>query len=254
MAKKRQTVVAKWDDVWFMGLSPQAKLVWLYLCDQCDHVGIYEYNAVLLRVRIGFTECENLDPIFEELADKIEWFVGYKKLWLRNFINIQYGELATGDKISSIHATVLRELSKYVNDEAIPVGFQSFIKNLSPKIGRVQVGYKYPNKNINKNKNKEEKEETSKPKAVVIQTADYDTVFPIEHCAFVALKDERWTRANNATDRELKEFNLLLEQRGVYTKNPLDYKTHFANWKRTGKSAIPEPIQQGLSPRLMRIN
>ena len=30
-------------------------------------------------------------------------------------------------------------------------------------------------------------------------------------------------------------FNAVLEKRGIYNKNPADYKTHFHNWSKGGK-------------------
>lgn len=73
--------------------------------------------------------------------------------------------------------------------------------------------------------------------------------FPIEHCLTIAMNDERWVRSNKASEKELHEFNKKLEGRGVYSKNPLDYKTHFHNWKASGKkdSHIPE---QATAPKL----
>lgn len=67
-----------------------------------------------------------------------------------------------------------------------------------------------------------------------------ETVFyKIEHCLTVAMNDERWVNANKATEKELKEFNSVLERRGIYSKNPADYKEHFGNWKAGGKKEIP---------------
>lgn len=63
--------------------------------------------------------------------------------------------------------------------------------------------------------------------------------YKIEHCLTVAMNDERWVNANKATEAELKQFNGLLEKRGVYSKNPADYKEHFANWKLGGKKELP---------------
>lgn len=52
---------------------------------------------------------------------------------------------------------------------------------------------------------------------------------PIEDCLEIALRDERWVKANSATREKLSEFNRLLEKRGEYAKLPIDYKKHFAN-------------------------
>lgn len=73
--------------------------------------------------------------------------------------------------------------------------------------------------------------------------------FRIEECLTVAMNDQRWVRANKATVIDLKEFNQLLERRGKYNKNPGDYKSHFANWKASGKKDMNfnEPIEQDFS-------
>lgn len=86
----------------------------------------------------------------------------------------------------------------------------------------------------------------SKNEAIPISNNQYpnierDTppvIFSIEHCITIALADARWTKANKTNKEELEEFNAHLERQGVYEKNPFDYKTHFANWKRKGKIDI----------------
>jgi hypothetical protein len=81
--------------------------------------------------------------------------------------------------------------------------------------------------------------------------------FTIEHCLTVALNDNRWVKANAATRTELMAFNEMLEQRGVYQKNPGDYKTHYSNWVKTKlktHTITPEFKTMSLSPPLKRAN
>lgn len=88
-------------------------------------------------------------------------------------------------------------------------------------------------------------------KAILIDNSKYikereesPTVFyKIEDCFKIALRDARWVKANGANSAELTEFNKMLERRGLYEKNPADYKSHFANWKLSGKKEIFEPEQ-----------
>lgn len=41
------------DDTWFMDLSKDGKITWLYLITKCDHAGIIEINEKLLKVQTG---------------------------------------------------------------------------------------------------------------------------------------------------------------------------------------------------------
>lgn len=79
------------------------------------------------------------------------------------------------------------------------------------------------NVNDNVNVNVNEKENTPPP------------LFRIEECLTVAMNDPRWVKANKVTNKDLQEFNAMLEKRGIYQKNPADYKTHYANWSAGGK-------------------
>lgn len=78
--------------------------------------------------------------------------------------------------------------------------------------------------------------------------------YRIEECLSVAMKDERWVKANKATEHDLKEFNRLLERRGHYKKNPGDYKSHFANWKSGGKKESFFDKSESSAPPLTRYN
>lgn len=62
-----------------------------------------------------------------------------------------------------------------------------------------------------------------------------EDIFLIEDCLKISLKDNRWVDANKVTENDLLDFNKMLEKRGVYSKNPLDYKTHYSNWKGAKK-------------------
>lgn len=69
-------------------------------------------------------------------------------------------------------------------------------------------------------------------------------LFPIEQCLTIAMKDQRWVKASKATEPDLRDFNAVLEKRGDYEKNPKDYKSHFANWKKEGSVANEEIVHK----------
>lgn len=64
-------------------------------------------------------------------------------------------------------------------------------------------------------------------------------VYPIEKCLTISMNDDRWVRANSTGQPELERFNQILEQMGVYEKNPADYKKHFSNLKKK----FPESVK-----------
>ena len=121
-----------------------------------------------------------------------------------------------------------------------------------PKTERLSKIDKNENRTVIENETERVTQTITQTKPIPLtnnQSIRESEVFTIEHCLVVALNDDRWVKANHTQEKELKEFNSLLEQRGIYNKNPLDYKHHFANWKRTGKkeisNSIPEPTRSG---------
>lgn len=86
---KRFTDTNKWRDPWFRGLSGPAKMLWFYLCDNCDAVGVIEidYKFVSADTNLNIT-----DRHLMELGERIQ-VLGAGKAFLRKFIHFQYGEL-----------------------------------------------------------------------------------------------------------------------------------------------------------------
>lgn len=69
-------------------------------------------------------------------------------------------------------------------------------------------------------------------------------LYRIEECLQISLNDERWVKANKTSRDELEVFNGYLEQVSEYTKNPKDYKSHFARFKRK----YPEKVKAESKP------
>ena len=87
---KRFTDSLKWTDPWFRCLSAPAKLLWVYLLDHCDNIGLVEINLKLTSSDCGVTiKQEHI----EELGDRIQQIEG-GKLFIRKFISFQYGTLS----------------------------------------------------------------------------------------------------------------------------------------------------------------
>lgn len=102
---KRFTDTQKWSKGSFQNLSPKMKLVWLYLCDSCDHAGVWDINLPLLIFQTGYK------ITIEELEKNLsKWIViSGDKIIIESFISFQYGDLNPGNKV---HLSVLKRLEK----------------------------------------------------------------------------------------------------------------------------------------------
>jgi len=99
---KRFTDTNKWEDPWFCDLDINGKLLWEYLCDKCDHAGIWKVNMRLAEFHLGFKpDVNGLGGRAIELRSG-KWF-------LPGFVDFQYGELNPANKV---HASVIFILKK----------------------------------------------------------------------------------------------------------------------------------------------
>lgn len=102
---KRFTDTAKWDKAWFRKLSPQFKCAWQFLCDRCDHAGVWDLDLDAMEFFVGvpFT----IDEIKEVFGEKVE--VRGQKLLIADFADFQYGHLNPENRV---HKSVLDRLEK----------------------------------------------------------------------------------------------------------------------------------------------
>lgn len=87
---KRFTDTDKWKREWFCDLDHKAKIVWIYLLDQCDHRGVWFRNFKLMSDQLGFkVSGDNLDHWF---GSKLRHFDD-DKYFIPSFVDFQYGKL-----------------------------------------------------------------------------------------------------------------------------------------------------------------
>ena len=80
------TETSKWVDPWFQSLSPEAKLFYLFLLDNCDYSGTWEENYRFAEFLIG--QSLGIDNLLEELEAKVER-LDERKLLLPRFVFFQ---------------------------------------------------------------------------------------------------------------------------------------------------------------------
>ena len=87
---KRFTDTDKWKKTWFRKLGPKVQHIWNYLCDSCDHAGIWEVDLGLLEFQTGVKI--SLEEIAAVFRGKVHVFDHGSKLWVIPFFDFQYGE------------------------------------------------------------------------------------------------------------------------------------------------------------------
>lgn len=113
---KRFTETAKWIDPWFHRLSPGNKLLWHYLCDNCDAAGVIDLDLDIAAFHIG-VEKDKLDV--SKFGDRIER-LECGKYWLTKFVKFQYGRLSEQCKA---HGPALNLLKQHGLDDRLSIPF-----------------------------------------------------------------------------------------------------------------------------------
>jgi hypothetical protein len=104
---KRFTETTKWDDPWFLDLTPEAKLVWLYLCDKCDNAGVIDLHIRKGEFETGISG--SILHLLSELSTRVH-VLENGKYWIKSFVSFQYGELKES---SNLHKSVIQLLKNH---------------------------------------------------------------------------------------------------------------------------------------------
>lgn len=100
----------KWKDNWFLSLSAEAKLVFLYFIDVCDDIGIVEIHKPTMIAQTGLTE----DGFNDAIRDLSKSYIVNKDktmLWLKNYLKHQ-NKLPLS-RINEEHKTIITKIEKY---------------------------------------------------------------------------------------------------------------------------------------------
>ena len=114
--KRRMTDTGKWQDKWFRALPFDLKLVYLYITDNCDNVGVWEPDEELVLFMTKLPEQNGglpfesgnslLDRMYDALQDRVrKTEKGY--WWLTKFCDFQYGPLDPGSNSKPIQSYIL---------------------------------------------------------------------------------------------------------------------------------------------------
>jgi hypothetical protein len=115
---KRFTDTDKWKKPWFRKLPLKMKAAWIYICDNCDHAGVWPADFDLLSFQIGEVVTEmDFRAHFE---GRFEMHEG-GKISFPSFIEFQYGELNPDNRT---HKSVISILTKLAPSKPLPSSSQ----------------------------------------------------------------------------------------------------------------------------------
>jgi len=87
---KRFIDTGLFDDSWFLDLSSDAKLLWIYFITKCDHAGIYSIGKKLACFQTGIKELDNCyETLIKELGNRLI-LLEDGKYFIPKFITFQY--------------------------------------------------------------------------------------------------------------------------------------------------------------------
>jgi len=103
-----------WDKSWYRKLSPNDKLLWIYILTKCDHAGImdgdWEAAGFFIGCKISFSDFP--DPIKNKMVH-----INDDQYFIPSFIDYQYGVLRENSKphLSVIKRLKEKGLTNYLN-------------------------------------------------------------------------------------------------------------------------------------------
>jgi len=106
----RFTDTNKWRDAWFLDLAPMEKLLWVYLCENCDIAGFYEVCKKRIMFDLGINK-STFEGALKGLDDKIIWSFDGNIAFIKNFLKHQKNlPLRENNKA---HVGILRRFENY---------------------------------------------------------------------------------------------------------------------------------------------
>lgn len=205
---KRFTDSSKWDKGFFSDLDSRMKLAWLYLCDKCDHAGVWDINIKLLSFQTG--ENYTVADLTNKFADKI--YIIDDKLLIIPFIEFQYGTLNPENRV---HQSVISKLKK-----------EGLYKVL---ISPLQ-GAKDKDKDKDKDLDKEKDKESIRKKIEKI----YAEIYPLKKGK---TKGVEKLSKEIKTDEDLENLKVAIANYSKTIKNP-EYIKHFSTFATEWKDWI----------------
>lgn len=198
-------------DSWFMNLSVEAKLFYVYLFTNCDHAGIIDLNIRLAEFQTGIKELANTyQTLTKQFGEKRFIPLGDNYYFLPKFILFQYS------KGLSINVKAQKSVIDRLGE------FNINIKTLNKELGNSYTTVQDKDKYKDRDKDKD-----LDIKGGVGEKINFDAVYNTQWF-------ESISRNSKLSIEQLTEyweqFKKEMVNRDDLYRDPADYKKHFANW------------------------
>lgn len=131
----RFTDTNKWSDTWFAELKPLNKLLFMYLCDQCDVAGFLELNFKKMSFDLS-TDKQTIESSLKGLNGKIVFSKNGRYIFIVNFLKHQKN-LPLNEK-NRAHIGIIKCINDKIHlfdNQDILRGFEGALKPLARGTG-----------------------------------------------------------------------------------------------------------------------
>ena len=228
----RYTNTDKWSDCWYSKLKPMEKLLFNYLCDNCDIAGFIELNQKRWASDIG-TDLRQIEGALKGLARGLIYSSTNDCIYLRNFLKHQKN-LPLNEK-NNAHLGIIKRLELY--------SFKFSIQNIYEFIEAASMGLASPYGNGNGN--------DSKDKEIILWKKDFNIYLSDCKSGYKLFMED--IELLKTQQRLNPGVNIKLTIEKAYTnywsteagwKNKKDSRTKNIDWKSTIIKSISQPMNK----------
>jgi len=219
------------DDPWFMDLSKDAKLFWIYLITRCNHAGIIELNKRL----IGFqTDIQDLSSVIKELDNRLVR-VTEQLIFIPKFIYFQYPKFPQSKVKQQIGAIEI--LTKY-----------NLFKDGKLTVNKELINsYGNGNDNDNGNGNVEHKISEKSDFGEMICIYDFETLKKelFKEIWLESIAMASYSKGISMADlkKQLLIFCETIRDTKDFGKPIKNYQNHFVHWFQKQPGKQPEKVK-----------
>lgn len=250
----RFTDNSRWSDSWFSKLTNLEKLLYIYLCDNCDVAGFIEVNVGLIAFHLNTTQDE-IQKTFEGFSKKILWSKDGDCIYIRKFLKHQCN--LPLNLLNKSHVGILRRFEGYLSkfDEfellkCINYDVYQFYNDFNTIKGGSKGDTSPTSISISKSK-KEGGEGGNNADTSVTRSIDtHYELLSTQTTILESIARGNKLKSVDITLAYLNRFHEELKIVGDTVKTEFDYRKHFVNWLKKQPKDNSEILTTTTSKRL----